>query len=92
MIYPANINRDNFYNYSQVLVDRADNIRLEDISLSYEIDRATWQRLPFNRVRLFFYVSNIGALWIANKDGIDPYYNNVPKNGKRAALGLNLDF
>ncbi len=91
-VYPINSTRDAFYQDAAVLVDKADNIRLEDISLSYDIDKNLWHTMPFGHIRVYFYASNLGVLWKANKDGIDPYYNNVPKLGKAFSMGLNLTF
>jgi hypothetical protein len=34
----------------------------------------------------------VALLWKANKDGIDPYYINVPKEGPRWSLGANFHF
>ncbi len=90
--YPANSTRDFFYANSAVLVEKGDNIRLEDISVGYEADKAEWKKLPFSHARIFAYVSNVALLWVANKEGIDPYYNNVPASGKTFTLGLSLNF
>jgi len=48
--------------------------------------------LPFRKIRLYGYASNLGLLWAANKKGIDPYYNNIPAEGKRFSIGVALDF
>jgi hypothetical protein len=83
-------NRDAYYQYSAALVDKADNIRLEDISASYSFYRGGTIKIPFNELRLYFYASNLGLLWRANKDHLDPYYNNVPYTAKRFSFGLNI--
>jgi hypothetical protein len=84
--------RDNFYTNSSVLVTRGDQVRLEDISLSYDLDKGRWKNMPFQQVRLYAYIANLGLLWAANKQGIDPYYVNVPKDGRRFSLGATLHF
>lgn len=90
MIYPANPLRDNVYQYSSVHIHRADNIRLEDISLSY--DFFSNDKKAFEKIRVFLYMSELGTLWYANKLKIDPYYNNVPSARKRVSLGVNINF
>jgi TonB-linked SusC/RagA family outer membrane protein len=85
-------NRDAFYQYSQALVEKADNIRLEDITLSYDVAQSKLKTTPIKSLRLYFYASNLGKLWVANKEGIDPYYNNVAKPAKSLAIGLNANF
>jgi hypothetical protein len=84
--------RDLFYLNSSVLVERADHIRLEDVQLSYELNRSRYGWLPFNNIRLYTYLSNLGVLWTANKERIDPYYINIPPEGKRISVGLNVNF
>lgn len=72
MIYPVNSNRDNFYRSSEVLVEKGDNIRLQDIQLSYRLRRAVLTKLPFNQLQFFANVRNAGFIWRANKQGLDP--------------------
>ena len=93
MVYPDNPSRDGFYEDAQVLVQRADNIRLEDASLSYDMDRVNWRKLPFSHVKIFVYATfPRGVLWQASKYGYDPYYTNQPKPGNTLAGGLNITF
>ncbi len=73
-IYPVDNNRDAFYNGAEVLVEKGDHIRLQDISLSYELDRSILTRLPFSRIKFHLYANNMGVLWRANKKGLDPDY------------------
>jgi hypothetical protein len=91
-VYPVDLNRESFYQYSENLVIKGDNIRLEDINLSYDLTKSLWKRLPFSQVRLYIYAANFGTIWKANKEGIDPYYNNIPSAGKSITLGANINF
>lgn len=92
IVYPANANRSNFYRYSDVLVDRGDHIRLQDITLSYNINKATINRLPFNNMQVYLYANNIGLLWRKNKNGIDPDYYTYQgyPNPRSIALGIKV--
>lgn len=92
MVYPANSVRDDFYNYASVLVQRADNVRLEDISLSYDLDKSITRALPFQHIRLYLYVANLAVIYIANSKHTDPYYNNIPADGKRFSAGVTISF
>ena len=76
MVYPLNASRNNFYKYSEVLVEKADHIRLQDIRLDYNIDKQVWKKLPMDNLQLYIYANNLGILWKANKSGIDPDYND----------------
>jgi len=88
MIYPANVNRDNVYRYASVHILKGDHIRLEDVNISYTLQRST--RLPFQSMRVFVYAANLPVLWTANSRDIDPYFNNVPRTAASFALGMNL--
>ena len=89
---PGSDARDRFYLNSSVLVQRADHIRLEDIQLSYDLYKNRYSWLPFNSIRLYTYLSNLGLLWTANKERIDPYYINIPPEGRRVSVGINVNF
>lgn len=89
LVYPAVPNRDAFYRYSSVLVEKGDHIRLEDINVSYNVIPAR-ASFPLTSIRVFAYASNLGVIWKANSRGIDPYYNNVPLQQPRFSFGMNL--
>jgi hypothetical protein len=86
LVYPANVNRDNFYKYAEVLVQRGDHIRFDDINIGYSIPKLG----KLKNVRAFLYFSNLGMLWKANHRGIDPYYNNNPREARQVAFGVNF--
>lgn len=70
LIYPANSERDGFYQNSEVTVARGDHIRLLDVRFDYNINKY---------VRLFANMGNAGILWRANDWGLDPDYgDNIP--------------
>lgn len=88
MVYPANSNRDNFYQYSEILVEKGDHIRIEDLNFGYNIN----SNKRFKSIRLFAYVSNMNILWTNNSQNLDPYYNNIPKPSPSISLGTNIIF
>jgi len=92
LVYPSNAPRDAFYQYAQVMAEPGDHIRLEDVTLAYDLTRNEWHSLPFSSVRLYVYASQLGILWAANHDGIDPNYIGVPKDAKRISFGMNINF
>jgi hypothetical protein len=69
---PYNGNRDVFYNYSSVLIDKGDHVRLQDITLSYELNQNHWKGSPFTKLQVYTYLNNVGILWRANHDHLDP--------------------
>ena len=66
--------RDDFYQYSEVLTGKADHIRLQDIQFSYDMDKNSLGRLPFQSITWTLYVNNIGLLWKSTRSDIDPEY------------------
>ncbi|GAB3014479.1 SusC/RagA family TonB-linked outer membrane protein [Niabella terrae] len=90
MIFPSISARDQFYTYSEVLVKRADNIRMQYINLSYTLKNASIKTLPFESLRFTLMASEVGLLWQKNKDGIDPDYSNGLSPRPKFSLGINL--
>ncbi|UCS93958.1 SusC/RagA family TonB-linked outer membrane protein [Echinicola marina] len=87
-----NANRDNFYSFSSVLVEKGDHIRLQDIRLGYTFDQRTSPKLPFQRMGLYAYANNLGIIWKAAKDDpLDPDFRTA-KPLKSIALGVKIDF
>lgn len=66
IIYPANNSRNDFYQYSEVLVEKGDHIRLQDIRLEYAIPS------KHRRIQVYAYLSNMGIIWRANRYKLDP--------------------
>jgi TonB-linked SusC/RagA family outer membrane protein len=94
MQYPANYNREYFYNNSDVLATKGDHIRLQYINLSYTLERARNPKMPFSALRVFVVGNELGLLWKANKQGIDPraiYDGQLPAS-KNFSIGFNANF
>ncbi|MEJ5994395.1 SusC/RagA family TonB-linked outer membrane protein [Pedobacter sp. Du54] len=87
----ANTNRDAFFTYSSILVEKGDHIRLQDVNLSYEFAKRYLNTLKLKRAQVYLYANNMGVLWQASKTGLDPDYQTGPPP-KTIALGLKVDF
>lgn len=92
MIYPAVSKRDGFYDNSEVLVRKADNIRLEYVNITYNIKAAALRKSFFNEFQVYMIASNLGILWRANKEGLDPDYDNSVPPSKMITLGVRTSF
>jgi TonB-linked SusC/RagA family outer membrane protein len=69
-IYPADSRRDSFYQNSEVTVEPADNIKLDEVFLSYDIHL---KKSPFKSFQVYLFSNNLNViLWRANKIGLDP--------------------
>jgi len=91
MVYPAVINRDNFYLRSSAMIEKGDHIRLQDVQLSYTLTKRQISRIPFRSVKVYANANNLGILWKANHAGLDPDATTYPQP-RSMALGMKLDF
>ena len=96
MVYPAwDPYRDIFYYSNPSNVLKGDNIRLQYIRLSYEIQKPLWLGKAIEGIQLSFIASDLGFIWRANNEKLDPDFSGatfgypVPKN---YAIGLKLSF
>ena len=88
LAYPVVSNRDAFYRNSEVTVSKGDHIRLQFIEAAYQFKLGKWLRQP---QRFFVNVSNLGLIWKANKEGLDPEYTTM-KPPVSVAAGINLSW
>lgn len=86
--YPLATIRDTFYQFSEVNVEPADHLRLQDVQLSYTLTKGK-SRLPFKSMQVYAYANNIGILWRKTKTGIDPDFVNTQYIAPRTyAIGI----
>lgn len=89
MIYPVNAQRDQFYNASTAVVERGDHIRLQYVHLNYSFTKQTYKRLPVREMALSVNASNLGILWRATRQRLDPDTGGAPIP-KRIAIGIRI--
>ena len=68
---PLNNSRETFYAYSESLVQKGDHIRLQDVQINYDLNNTNWLKSAI-RFQLYCYINNIGIIWRANKESLDP--------------------
>ncbi len=90
LTYPADNNRDQFYNYAEVLAAKGDNIRLQYINLSYALNTSK-HKGSFKTIKLFAVGNNLGILWKAAKNVPDPDNAGIPPL-TTYAFGLKTTF
>lgn len=94
----ANSSRDFFYAFSEVLVEKGDHVRLQDIRLSYSPPLAKLKALQNSSI--YFYVQNLGILWKATSTHWDPDYVTSFSNRAQQlvpqplsiSIGFNVNF
>jgi TonB-linked SusC/RagA family outer membrane protein len=92
MPYPNVSNRDAFYTSSSVLIEKADHVRLQFISLAYALPTARLKSLSVKKMDVYLNFSDLGILWRANKHGIDPEYISNLLPPASVAAGIRLSF
>lgn len=73
--YTASSARDLFYNGSSILVEKADHLRFQFLNLNYNLTNEKWANLPVEKIQLFCSINNLGILWRANTQQLDPDYS-----------------
>lgn len=86
--YPATFARDAFYQFSEINVLKADHIRMQEINISYSLNKRNW---IIKNPKLYMNISNLGIIWKANKDGLDPEVQDYPRP-RIYSLGFNANF
>ncbi|HTN05989.1 SusC/RagA family TonB-linked outer membrane protein [Agriterribacter sp.] len=91
-IYPVPQNRDAFYLFSETTVRRGDHVRVQFANITYDISKSAFKNLPFKSIQLYLNASNIGLIWRANKDHLDPEFSNTIPPARTYAFGIRSSF
>lgn len=82
--------RDEFYQYSPVLVDKGDHIRLQDLRAGYTLGKKITSALALRQLQVYGYADNIGLIWKATRFDTDPDYPyQLPR--RSFAIGIKAD-
>jgi TonB-linked SusC/RagA family outer membrane protein len=92
LLYPADSQRDQFYNQSAANVEKGANIRLQDVRLSYAFEKRNWRKMPFKQLQVYGYASNLGLIWKATKSNYDPDYPFTLRPPVTIAFGVTGNF
>ena len=102
MYYPVSVTaaqRNQFYQYAEIHVKRADNIRIQDIRFSYQWINKNSRRIPIKQAQFFFYPNNLNVIvWRAEKSPYDPDFAGgssdviAAPRPKTLTIGINLIF
>ncbi len=92
LVYPSVSNRDQFYSRSEILVEKGDHIRLQDIGINYDMSALVKNRFHIRHLEIYGYLNNLGIIWKANKAGIDPDYQQVAPIVSTFSFGIRAGF
>ncbi|HYF29814.1 MAG TPA: SusC/RagA family TonB-linked outer membrane protein [Chitinophagaceae bacterium] len=91
--YTGSLSRDDYYRFSNVLVEKADHIRLQFVNLSYSFPKQMLRSFSFQALQVYFYANNLGILWRASDQDIDPDYPYMPYPPQRSySFGIKAGF
>jgi TonB-dependent starch-binding outer membrane protein SusC len=90
MDYPANQYRDEFYAGAEPNFLKGDNIRFKDIRLDYSF-RVKTSKSKFYELQVYSYINNVGILWRANKDHLDPDFGSQIPPSRSIAFGVKAN-
>ena len=91
---------DYYYRYSwyvpylNTLVENASHIRLREIYLGYDLPKKLCDKMKLGSIRIYSQIRNLGLIWAANKQDIDPdYISGIDiKPEASYTFGLNINF
>jgi len=95
LVYPINSNarsRDQFYALSEPTVLKGDQVRLQFINLNYDFKSLFAKKAGITGLQLYFTGSNLGLLWRANNEGIDPDFQSTWPTPVNYTFGLRASF
>lgn len=95
MVYPGVSARNTFYQGASIHVKKADNIRIQDVRLSYQFNNKN-KSIPIRSAQFYFYPNNLNLiLWRAEKSNYDPDYSGGSQSAfqplKTWIAGVNLN-
>ena len=88
----ANARRNLFYTYSEPLVEKGDQIRLQDLRLEYDFKKNLPKAWKIHSLVAYIYAANLGVIWSANKLNIDPDFLLGPPVPKSITTGFSFNF
>jgi TonB-linked SusC/RagA family outer membrane protein len=83
--------RQSFYNSAEINVLKADHIRLQYINLSYSFNGGKTNNV-FKSLTLYGNIANLGILWRANKEKLDPENLSTMPIPRSYAIGVRAAF
>ncbi|MGV8092950.1 MAG: SusC/RagA family TonB-linked outer membrane protein [Mangrovibacterium sp.] len=87
----SNLSSYSIVQYFNTLVEDASNIRLKEITLSYNFSTDLLRKLSLSKIRVYSQVSNLGILWKATDTYYDPDFQKF-KMPVSYLFGLNVTF
>ncbi len=94
----ATTNGISYFANSDLNVRDAANVRFQQLSLNYSLPASILKKAPYIKaMSMGLTATNLGLLWVANKEGVDPLYQNTQAftnlpPSRNYLLNFNLSF
>lgn len=89
--YPFNANRETFYQYASINIEKGDHFRLQDVQVKYDFKLSSTNL--FRSFGVYAYINNLGIIWKQTKETIDPdFIRNDYISPRTYAIGLKATF
>jgi TonB-dependent starch-binding outer membrane protein SusC len=85
-------NRDFFHANSTTMVEKADQIRVHEIKISYDLRKHLPEKYPIRSCIVYVYASNVGILWRECSKGTDPDFLYRFPLRRMYTLGARFEF
>lgn len=89
--YPQFSNRSSFFSSSEINILKGDHIRLQYVNIEYSIRQKVGRKF-FDLLQLYINASDLGIVWRANKEKLDPDYPFSLPVTKSYSVGLRANF
>lgn len=89
--YTQYAGRDAFYRFASVHVLRGDHLRFQYLNLAYDIASRKKKRF-LQTGQLYANLANLGIIWRANNEKLDPDYPGTYPPPRQATLGFRCSF
>lgn len=67
-----NQNEASAYMLSEALISKGDHLAVQDLNFSYTLQPGKKENPAFKYIRLYTYIRNLGFLWKADRNSVDP--------------------
>lgn len=86
-------NSNTIYSSSAAMATKGDHIRLQDLSIRYQLPKSILAATRLSHVSINAYARNLGVIWKSYDGELDPdYYDAQYVAPKTFALGININF
>lgn len=89
---PTSIAESQSYLYSDILVDNAGHLRIEDVNIAYSFSNSSLSKIGVKDLTLYMYAKTNKAFFTRNRWGVDPEYANTLLGQPKGHISFGIKF